>query len=254
MRLLVVVPGFGSPRLEFKRELLKRNLRLIRSTFSAANSIHVKIFNYGTETSGISGISGIEVEEIMGAGIVGQFLYRHVTPAVIEDGGYDYIILMLDDIELVAAKSEGGEGFNIDRMIRNYEHYQFDILSPSLAAGSKFSHAYMLQQGEGVGEDKGVIRIAQCVEFFFYLMSPSAYQKWWGLLDEKSCWLWGIDYAFYNYGIKAGLMDGMTIVHHIKGASYVAGLPSGYDELEYNRARLRLQAQSLPYTRIRMIL
>lgn len=231
MKLLIVVPGFGAPRVEFKQQLLEKNLKRIRATFTG--TIDIKVFNYGTTSCNQK-----EVDEIMGPGIIGQFLYSHVTPNIVNN--YDYVLLMLDDIELT-------DTVVFDRMIMNYEKYNFDILSPSLKAGSHYSHEYMLQR------DTNKIRITQCLEFFFYLMRPSSYAKWYGLLDEKSTWLWGIDYALYNYDIRPGLMDTMTIIHHIKGGSHSSTLPVPMDELNYNRKRLRLQAQVKEYEYVDMV-
>jgi hypothetical protein len=237
MKLLVVVPGFGEPKLEFKSRLLRSNLERVRDTFSGA--VDVKLFNYGRDAANIA-VDGVAVEEVVGPGIIGQFLYRHVRPQVVS--GYDYVIVMLDDIELSAS-------VNIDRMILNYEKYAFDILSPSLTRDSVYSHQYMLQREDSVKR----IRITQCLEMFLYLMRPTSYTKWFNLLDERSVWLWGIDYALYNYGIKTGLMDTMTVKHHIKGASHSADLPVPMEELNYNRGRLRLQAQVRDYEYVDMI-
>lgn len=230
MKLLIVIPGFGPAQVDFKKTLLQNNLSHIRSTFFG--DIDIKLFNYGTEKS------GVDCDEIMEKGVVGQYIYKHITPDIVDK--YDYIILMLDDIEL-------SDNINIEQMIRNYNYYNIDILSPSLHKSSKFSHSYMLQR------DTGMMRITQCLEFFFYLMKPSSYRKWYTQLDENSCWLWGIDYAMYHYNIKPVLMDTMTIVHHIKGGSYSSNLPSAYTELENNRKRLRLQSQIAEYEYIEMI-
>jgi GR25 family glycosyltransferase involved in LPS biosynthesis len=230
-KLLLVIPGFGNPQFDFKKSILLKNINTIRNTFTG--KVDITVFNYDSKSV------GIECNEIMKKGYIGQFIYNHLQPNIVNN--YHYVILLLDDIEL-------NENINIDTMIRNYNHYNLDIISPSLNLQSKYSHQYMLQQ------NTNKIRLTQCLEFFCYLMKPSSYTKWYNLLDNKSCWLWGIDYAMFHYNISTALMDTMTITHHIKGSAYKdRSVPNPYNEYNYNSKRLKLQSQNRDYTFVEMI-
>jgi hypothetical protein len=230
-KLLLAIPGFGGPQFDFKKSLLTKNIDKIRNTFNG--TVDITLFNYGDKSV------DIQCNEIMQKGYVGQFIYKHLTPDLINK--YHFVLLLLDDIEL-------DDNINIDTIIRNYTYYNLDIISPSLNTASKWNHQYMLQL-----PDSNKIRFTQCLELFFYLMKPSSYTKWYNLLDQKSNWLWGIDYAMYNYNIAPALMDGMTITHHIKNGSYSPDAPNPYDELDYNRKRLRLQHQVAEYKFVEMV-
>lgn len=222
MKLLVVIPGFGPDNLELKKKILIKNIQIIKNTYDG--DIYLKIFNYGSESCNINSLN-INYEETFEKGVIGQFLYKYITPNLISN--YDNIILLLDDIEL-------SENTNISQIIKNLNFYNLDILSPILDKTSKFSHKIMVQNKKC---NISKIRITGFVEFFCYFMSKNGYLKWYDLLDENSCWLWGIDLALYYKNIKCGLLEGLTIHHYLKGESYKKNLPNPYKELKLNISR-----------------
>jgi hypothetical protein len=143
--------------------------------------------------------------------------------------GYDYVLLMLDDIELQPS-------FNLNHFIQLYEKYNFDILSPTLTHTSEYSWPCMLQRGAD-------IRDTRYAELFCYLMKPTAYARYHALLNEKSKFLWGVDLALHLHGFRIGLVDFMGMHHHLYRASYSPDNASGnsdssYDEWAATRARL----------------
>jgi hypothetical protein len=230
-RLLVVVPGYGPGNLDTKQRLLTKNIDLIRRTYTG--SVDVRLFNYGDVSCGVAG-----VDERFQRGYVGQFLYRHVSPDSIKD--YDDILILLDDIEL-------GDDIVVDEMLHNLKHYNLDILTPSLTHTSRFSHSVMLQQ------NTGAIRISAFTEFFCYFMTPASYSKWWSLLDEKSAWLWGIDFALFHKGFRMGLDDTHTMRHYFGSTgTYPIGSPNPGIECAHNMRRFQIQrgTEKLPPLRV----
>lgn len=215
MKLLVIVPGFGPQNVQIKKNILKKNIDIIKKTYSG--DIFLEVFNYGTESC------DIDCDEIFGEGIVGQFLYKFITPDYIKS--YNNIMILLDDIEL-------SDNFNIDTIIKNLDFYQLDIISPILDKTSEYSHEHMINK-QDFNENFNKIRITPFLELFCYIMNKNGYEKWYNLLDEKSCWLWGIDLSLYHKNIKCGLMEGVTMHHYFKGGSYTKNLPSPQKEMAY---------------------
>ena len=212
-RLAVIVPGFGLPRVDFKRENLKKNLKTIKKTWNGF--VDVIVFNYGSESA-----NNESVKEVFQKGYVGQFIYC-MNPVNMKS--YDAIMILLDDIELVDV--------NINILVNNLYYYGLDIVSPSLTSNSKPGWDIMFQK-----ENRG-IRISKFLELFCYVMTPNGYEKYHRLLNEKSVWLWGIDLVLHNYGIKTGIVDEMTMHHHIKGEAYKSG-PNPYKEADEVFSRL----------------
>ncbi len=216
--ILVVIPGFGPENIELKKKIIKKNIEIIKKSY---NDVYIKVFNYGNESC------GIECEEIFEKGIVGQFLFNHITPEYVKK--FSNIIILLDDIELSI-------DIDLNKIIKNLEYYNLDIISPILDKTSAFSHNIMVQNNMC---DKTKIRLTGFIELFCYIMSIDGYIKWYNLLDKNSCWLWGIDLALYHQGIKCGILEGITMHHHIKGESYNPYLPNPRIEMELNRKKYK---------------
>jgi hypothetical protein len=183
--------------------------------------LEVRVFNYGTESC------ECEVVEVWLKGFPGQFLFNHVKPVSVSS--FDYVMLILDDIEL---SSE----FNMDRIVRNLDGHNLDVLSPMISSSSKSFWNYMVQPAD-CGQD--IIRRVKAIEFFCYIFSRRSYAKYHCLLDEETAWMWGIDFAMHKHGIEMGMLEGVTMLHHIKGESYGApGAPDAKAEFMRNIARL----------------
>jgi hypothetical protein len=217
--LLVIIPGFGPPKVTLKQDILRQNLNIIRSTFSG--EVAIRLFNYGDVSCGTT-----DINETFEKGYVGQFLYHHITPDSVRE--YDYVMMLLDDIRLNTA-------FNVDQMCHNIDYYKLDILSPSLTPQSPYSHSEMLQQNT----HKGHIRESAFVEFFCYLMPKLSYIRWYSLLDRRSAWLWGLDFALFYNGFRMGIYDDVPMEHCIhSGGNYGPNVPNPWEEFAYTVKRL----------------
>jgi len=229
MKLLVVVPGFGTPYFKEKKEFLKRNIERIRNTYTG--DIDLRIFNYSDEKSNVS-FEGVNVIEFMSKGYVGQFIYKYVTPTFVDN--YDYIIVILDDIELK-------DTVNVDEILNNLSHYGYDILSPTLSEDSMITHKYMISDKTRSQS----IRHTRCMEFFCYFMTNKTYKKWYALFNENSCWLWGLDLSYGVQNIKCGLLESIEMIHYIKsGGNYGKDKPDPRKELDENMTRLNIPYDS----------
>ena len=218
-RLLMIVTGYGPPRVAEKHAWLKNNIDQVKRTFTG--NVFVRLFNYGTEPCGCDDVD----EETMTPGYVGQFLYRYMPPETVQQ--YDYVMCILDDIELSAS-------FNVDRALHNLHSYGLDIIQPALTQTSPHSHAFMLQDATAG------VRITNYLEYFCYLMTPIGYAKWYNLFDDKTAWMWGLDWCLAMHNIATGILDATPAHHHIKGASYSSNnSPSAFLECFKTRERLK---------------
>jgi len=212
MKLLVTIPGIGDNHFEEKKIFLKRNIEIIKSTFNG--DVDFLLFNYSDND--FNEFEDLKI--VKETGIIGQFIFKKLEPKTLES--YDYIILMLDDIEL-------SNNFNIDEMVEVYNNNNLNILSPSLTKDSKYSYSFMLENDSF----KGYLRITNFCEYFFYFMDVNSYNKYWSLFDENTYWLWGIDLCLDNQGFKMGILNDFKIKHYYISESYNSNLPSPYIEM-----------------------
>ena len=210
LSLFVIVPGFGGRHITHKIDILHHNLKLLSTQCDILDTV---VFNYTNQSYNLAEqLSGIcHIEEKIGPGIIGQFLYKYVQPITVAQ--YDYVLILLDDIKLIE--------FDLSRAIKIYKKYSFDILSPGLTKDSKYSYHFMI----GKHRYRKYVRQTNMIELFCYLMSPNAYNKYYSMLDENSRWLWGIDHSLHYQGFKCGIIDRCTMKHYYKGESYCQNLP-----------------------------
>lgn len=229
--LLYVVPGFGPPQLDLKRHILSANVRQVQST--TLRHVDVWVFNYGTESC------GSDCKEIFREGYPGTFLYEGLTPSNIAE--FDYVAVVLDDVEL-------GADFDTDRIIHNLDRHGLDILSPMLSPQSRAPWRYMVQPADPSEE---VIRAVSAIELFCYVFSREAYEKYHALLDGQSAWLWGMEFALHLQGFKMGMLEAVSMTHHLSGGASVPDSPDPVREVLRTRQRLGSVCWSPPFKELR---
>jgi hypothetical protein len=213
-RLLLCVPGFGLPKLPEKLAMLQKNLALIHASKPATLHITLKMFFYSVKDykpEWFEDLPGIDEHDIqVEAGVIGQFIYKYVTPDVVNE--YDYILFIMDDILLP-------DNFDISQFMTIYENNGLDILSPSLnTASARVVHKIMKNDPENVKKNTP-LRVTTFCEFFCYLMSKASYTKYYAFLDERSKWLWGVDVVLYSNGMTMGILDLYAMRHTYLGGS-----------------------------------
>lgn len=216
MKLLVTIPGIGDNHFQEKKMFLKKNIDIIKRTFSG--EVDFLLFNYSdNDFSNFDYLENIKI--VKKSGIIGQFIFNDLKSDNLKD--YDYVILMLDDIEL-------SDNFNIDKMIKIYNDNSLDILSPSLTKDSKFSHKGFMLENDLF---RGYLRIVNFCEYFFYIMNIKSYNKYWNLFDEKTYWLWGIDLCLDKQEFKMGIFNDFKIKHYYISENYNKNLPNPHIEM-----------------------
>lgn len=212
----MVVSGFGPPDLKEKIGYLEHNLRLMDKT-RGDYEVNVEVYCYADEEVNIQ--SPFNLKIIMEKGIIGQFLYRHVTPDKVKE--YDFIIISMDDIWL-------NDEFNLSRFI-NEKNFRWDILSPCLEDGTLHRHKHMLKN-----ERSGIV-FHEGLELFIYFMPRDSYIHYWNVfIDEDSRWIWGVDYILGRKGFLPYMDCDVTMKHLHLGSSMNK---EAYEEAYRNEAR-----------------
>lgn len=208
--LFVIVPGFGRPHTLDKVRILESNLRLIKA--AQWSQLCVRICVYDPEA-----ILDIPthlredpcMEWVVHQGIVGEFLHAYAPPST--TSMFDYVMMILDDIELQ-------NNMDFARLLRYHKTFAFDIFTPSLAQGSQYQFQYMLTRPDSAAD----LMLLNACEAFCYFMSSSSYEKYYTHIDpHENPWLWGLDMCMAKcLGLKACLLNRMTMIHHYKNECY----------------------------------
>lgn len=236
MKLLVTIPGIGDSHFEEKKIFLKNNIDIIKRKFTG--DIDFLLFNYSNnDFSDFEYLENIKI--VKKSGIIGQFIFNDLKPDDLKD--YDYIILMIDDVEL-------SDNLNIENMIKIYNNNKLDILSPSLTKDSKFSHNGFMLENERF---EGNLRIVNFCEYFFYIMNIESYSKYWNLFDEKTYWTWGIDFCLDIQRFKMGIINDYKIKHHYSN-SYNKNLPDPYIEMYYKNTKFGKINEMIDFKKVKV--
>ena len=211
--LFVIIPGFGGPNIEHKCQILESNIHIIR-TYKWIKKLTIKICVYDKSAFTIIPdelLNDPDINWIYKQGIVGEFLLTEACPFIDIHDTIEYILILLDDIELQS-------NINFSKMIEYMETFNFDIISPVLTPDSKYQFNYMLQ----MSNYNNIISVTSACELFCYFMKYETYvSKYYPIIEKFNPWMWGLDMMLYKYfKLNIGLINGMTMKHHYKNYAY----------------------------------
>lgn len=210
--LFVIVAGFGNPHIEKKLAILQNNLAIIRNTGAgAAGKLTVRVCIYDTAILPMippALLNDPDITWIVRKGIVGEYIKDFAKPADVK--GYDYVMMILDDIELQPS-------FNLGVALAHIRALGFDLVSPSMTLDSKFQYQYMLE----VENTNCDIKVVPCCEAFCYIFPHASYLKYYDHVDKQNPWMWGLDLVLKKcIGLSIGILNKMTMRHYYKNESY----------------------------------
>lgn len=208
-KILVAVCGVGNPNFDKKITGIINNIDIIEKTAPVKyyNNIDFIFYCYDNSLQDQL-VPRKNCKIIRETGYVGEFIYKHLQPEAV--ACYDRIIVMLDDIVIQP-------DFNIAKIMKIQDDYDFDLISPTLTQDSEFSYEFMLCK---TTENNNYVMSTRFVEFFMYIMKPysDSYAKWLSCFDQHTKYMWGIDNILnLEHGLKLGLINNMTIKHLFKG-------------------------------------
>jgi hypothetical protein len=216
MKLLYYVPAIGKNNLEKKHGFLLNNLRYIYDTIKQPFSVAINFYTVSEEIK--SSVKALDfVEET----------YFYERPGVLTElfltnpygekfATYDYILFVLDDVSLI--------NVDIPDMIRIKEKYDIELLSPSIL---KSTHRFMNPAKD--------ITIHNFLEVYVLLMRPVDYERFCSIHTIENKWMWGVDFLFGYYKIKAGVVHKYVARHELPSRSN--GSEAGYLMTQYLHQR-----------------
>lgn len=218
--LFLIVPGFGTPNVSHKLDILRSNIAKIRAF--PWSKFHAVVCVYDDTEIPDDLVMDEHITWQRCRGIVGQFIKTYAPLSIATN--YDFVMVILDDIELQP-------DFNIPQLLRLHNTFRMDIYSPSLTLDSKFQFQYMLTQPNG----NYTAKVTSACEAFCYFMPYKSYAAWYAQVDGTlNPWLWGLDMCLWKcIGLRPMVLNCMTMRHYYKNESY-AQRPDADPQKGYN--------------------
>lgn len=211
MRILVVITGVGEPNFDQKIIHLNNNFNLLYKTKPKKSIIDFEIIYYDDRLNEFTFDQKFNIKKIYNKGLVGDHIFNHLSQK--NFSGYDYVVIMLDDIELC-------ENFDLNEMINLQIKHEISIFSPSLTTDSIINQYNMVTKPHH--KDKLIIQ--NHLEYFCYLFCLSdqkikdALYAWLSLFSADTKYTWGIDFSLANcLNLKCAIHNDVNMRHFYRG-------------------------------------
>ena len=196
MRFVYYLAAIGHRGLDVKLNILAKNLHYIYSLLNTNFDIVVNCYN----------------SEDVVYNFVQQFNFLntkmfHNKPGVLTElfltnphnaslSKYDYILFMLDDVEI--------QELNLRDMINIKEKYKLEILSPKVINST---HPFMNTYAPNM------LTINNALEVYCLLLKYKDFQRFLSIHTIENKWMWGADFLFGYFNIKAGVYHNSSVKH-----------------------------------------
>lgn len=188
-KILVIIPGVSDLTVIPN---IKNNISLLRSS-----NLDIDIHVYDYKDLDIHNILNVDKVVTGNLNLYSVFIYYNDYV-----DNYNYILILLDDVEL--------KNFNLEKLIYYHYKYKLDISSPSITIDSVWSHLNMKTK------NNNTIDILHSLELFCYLLEPKIYHLWVSIMCKENGYGWYIDTNLYKLlQIKLGLFHNFTAKHLI---------------------------------------
>lgn len=241
-KLFVLVSGFGNPHWDHKIQILRNNIHnILYNKDHAWDSITIFIASYQCDKELPDDIKQHECITILTQqGIVGDFIRMIATPEFLRENNFDYVLLLLDDVELT-------QPIDWRKVLTLKTLSSSDIVSPCLSLDSKVQYPYMVYNPSATY----TAQVTSVCEYFCYFIDSNSFiQKYYPLLDKDNPWLWGLDLIlFEERGIKVCMVNRWIIKHHYKGECYSSLLRNPREDFEKYIKKLKYEQSTLAQQR-----
>ena len=205
MKLLYYLSAIGTPDLDLKVNILKKNLLHIYKNIKTRFDIIINCYNE----------DDTEIEEAINKfvfpflkniyvhkkrGMLVELWYSNPHHNVLVN--YDYILYNMDDVEF--------KNINILELIEIKNKYEIEFLSPKIVASS---HSYMNMH------DSNVLAFSNRVEIYTLLFSYADFLKFLSINSVKNKHTWGVDKVLGVLNIKSAICYKFEAIHRLPSHS-----------------------------------
>lgn len=196
MRFAYYLAAIGHRGLDVKLNILAKNLNYLYSELNTNFDIIINCYNSEDDVFNF----------------VQQFTFLnkklfHNKPGVLTElfltnphnaslSNYDYILFMLDDVEI--------QDLDLREMINVKEKYKIELLSPKVINST---HSFMNSYPEQT------LTINNALEVYCLLLKYKDFQRFLSIHTVENKWMWGADFLFGYFNIKTGVYHKSSVKH-----------------------------------------
>lgn len=203
MKFLYYLAALGNPDFEIKLNILKNNLHYIFKDINQQFDILINCYDDIDVASVINKTNFHFLDNIHINYKKGKLIELwNDNPFHLYLSNYDYILFMLDDIEI--------ENINIYELIKIKTQYNIEFISPRVEHST---WEYMnLYSGNKLG-------ITNRVEIYCFLFNYENFIKFLSINDIDNPNTWGVDYIMAHYKIKTAIYYKFNVIHKLQSKS-----------------------------------
>ena len=198
--VLIILPGFGDPYWDDKIAILRKNLEV----FNSYNwDYTIQIQHYSLDKQFPPEIkNNPRIKIISEKGILARNIHVHASVNKVKK--YDYIMLLLDDVELVSPIDWGN-------IIATMKSHDLDVVSPCFPSQMSYWD-FMVHDPS---DPQLMLRVVSKCELFCYLMTLDAYKRYFEFIDPMNPWMWGMDFMLRSHmKLNVGILNQVFMIHH----------------------------------------
>ena len=196
MRFVYYIAAIGNGGLDRKLEILSKNLNYLYNNLKEKFDIVVNCYNsYNEIETFLQRFDFLNLKLFhQKAGILTELFLTNPHNASL--GNYDYILFMLDDVEI--------QHMDLRGMIHVKEKFKIEVFSPKVISST---HPFMNTY------DSAFLTINNAIEVYCLLLRYKDFVKFLSMHTIENKWMWGADFLFGHLNIKAGVCYKYTVVH-----------------------------------------
>jgi len=202
MKFLYYLASIGSPDIITKLEILSKNLTYIYNNLG--EKFDIILNNYSDYEL---------IKKFVSSHYFISEVYSYNRPGVLTElwltnphnqfiSNYDYILFMLDDVQIIKLDIEG--------FIQIKNEYNMNIISPKVL---KSTHPYMNKY------NNNMLTQNNAVEVYCLLLTPNDFLIYSSINTVENKWMWGVDLLFGYFKINAGVYYGFEVEHILPSKS-----------------------------------
>jgi len=211
MKFLYYLAALGNPDFEIKIDILKNNLHYIFKDINQYFDILINCYDDSDITNIVNKTNFHFLDNIYINYKKGKLIELwNDNPFHVYLTNYDYILFILDDIEI--------QNINVDHLCKIKNQYNIEFISPRVEYAT---WDYMnLYCGDKLG-------ITNRVEVYCFLFNYKNFIKFLSINDIENPNIWGIDYIMAHYKIKTAVYYKFSVIHKLQNKSNTA---NNYDQ------------------------
>jgi len=203
MKLLYYLSAIGNPDFEIKIEILKKNLYCIFKDINQHFDILINCYDDTNVTSEINKINFPFLDNIYISYKPGKLIELWTNnPYHIYVTNYDYILFILDDVEI--------ENINVSELIQIKNQHDIEFISP------RVEHSTWEYMNMHSGHQ---LAITNRIEVYCLLFNYENFMKFLSINDFENPNTWGVDYIMAHYEIKTAICYKFNVIHKLQNKS-----------------------------------